>query len=206
MAHAEKATASGKPPTLKGEAARQRIIQVAEELFIQMGFEGASMRDIAAAAKMQPASMYYYFPSKEELLWAVWEAGGTELLKRVQATIENVLDPWERLRIASIAHVEGLLDWNKAMQVLFVMPPWQYPAGIKDRVIALRDEYEEIFVGILADLPLAPGVSRSHFRFALIGALSWSLFWYKPSRSTPTEIAENILKVLRQGAEKPQAT
>src|SRR6266849_10970186 len=33
----------------------------------------AAMRDIAAAAEMQAASVYYYFESKEELLWAVWE-------------------------------------------------------------------------------------------------------------------------------------
>ena len=42
----------------------------------------AAMRDIAAAAEMQAASVYYYFESKEELLWAVWEKGGLELLHR----------------------------------------------------------------------------------------------------------------------------
>ena len=34
-----------------------------------------------------------------------------------------------------MAHISGLLDWRKANQLLFVMPPSQYPEGIRDRVI-----------------------------------------------------------------------
>jgi hypothetical protein len=32
------------------------------------------------------------------------------------------------------------------------MPPWHYPTSIKDRVIALRDEYEQIFIGLIDEL------------------------------------------------------
>src|SRR5256884_4059158 len=87
----------------KGEQARARIISVAETLFNKQGFDGASMRDIAAAASMQPASMYYHFSSKEELLWAVWEKGGVELLNRVNDAIAPVTDPWQRLETACVA-------------------------------------------------------------------------------------------------------
>jgi len=52
-------------PLTKGAQAKARIISVAEALFNKQGFDGASMRDIAAAAEMQPASMYYHFESKE---------------------------------------------------------------------------------------------------------------------------------------------
>src|SRR5258706_2996936 len=71
----------------KSAEARQRIISVAEALFTQRGFEGASMRDIAAAANMNVASSYYYFPSKEELLWAVWEKGRRQLLARAKSAL-----------------------------------------------------------------------------------------------------------------------
>ena len=74
--------------------AKARIISEAETLFNKQGFDGASMRDIAAAAEMQPASVYYYFESKEELLWAVWEKGGVELLDRVRNAIADKTDPW----------------------------------------------------------------------------------------------------------------
>lgn len=186
----------------KGEQARERIISVAEALFNKQGFDGASMRDIAAAAEMQPASMYYHFDSKEELLWAVWEKGGVELLNRVTAAIAHKTDPWQRMETACIAHIAGLLDWRRANQVLFVMPPWHYPEGIKARVIALRDKYEKIFIALLDDLPLRKDVDRRYLRLALIGALSWSLFWFKKERDTPATIAKHILRMLRAGIEE----
>src|SRR5229473_297290 len=185
----------------KGEQAKARIISAAEGLFNRQGFDGASMRDIAAAAKMQPASVYYYFESKEELLWAVWEKGGLELLNRVSDAIADKTDPWQRMETACVAHTSGLLDWRRANQALFVMPPWHYPESIKARVIALRDEYEKIFIELIDDLPLRKGVDRRYLRLSVIGALSWSLFWFKKERDTPAAIAKQILSMLRAGVE-----
>jgi TetR/AcrR family transcriptional regulator, cholesterol catabolism regulator len=185
----------------KGEQAKARIISVAETLFNKQGFDGASMRDIATAAKMQPASVYYYFESKEELLWAVWEKGGLELVNRLVNAIADKTDPWQRMETACIAHTTGLLDWRRANQALFIMPPWHYPDGIKARVIALRDQYEKIFIGLIDDLPLRKGLDRRYLRLTVIGALSWSLFWFKKERDTPATIAKQILSMLRAGIE-----
>jgi TetR/AcrR family transcriptional regulator, cholesterol catabolism regulator len=185
----------------KGAQAKARIIAVAETLFNKQGFDGASMRDIAAAAEMQPASVYYYFESKEELLWAVWEKGGLELLHRVAHAISGKTDPWQRMETACVAHTTGLLDWRRANQALFIMPPWHYPESIRARVIALRDEYEKIFIGLIDDLPLRRGVDRRYLRLTVIGALSWSLFWFKKERDSPAAIAKQILSMLRAGIE-----
>jgi TetR/AcrR family transcriptional regulator, cholesterol catabolism regulator len=191
-----------KPALTKGKQARERIISVAETLFNKQGFDGASMRDIAAAAKMQPASMYYHFDSKEELLWAVWEKGGVELLNRVTDAISLKTDPWQRMETACVAHITGLLDWRRANQILFVMPPWHYPESIKARVISLRDEYEKIFASLIEELPLRAKVDKRYLRLSLIGALSWSLFWFKKDRDTPASIARQILAMLRAGVDK----
>jgi AcrR family transcriptional regulator len=194
------AIASQREGLTKGMQARERIISVAETLFNKQGFDGASMRDIAAAAKMQPASMYYHFGSKEELLWAVWEKGGVELLNRVNDAIAPVTDRWQRLETACVAHVSGLLDWRRANQALFVMPPWHYPESIKTRVIALRDEYEAIFIKLIDDLPLRSGMDRRYLRLTMVGALSWTLFWFKKERDdAPAVIAKQILSILRWG-------
>ncbi len=194
--------ATQRPAMTKGMEARQRIIAVAETLFTQRGFDGTSMRDIATAAHLQAASMYYHFPSKEELLWAVWEKGGLELLARAKAAVEGKTDPWARMESACVAHVTGLLDWRRANQLLFVMPPWQYPAGMRDRVVALRDQYERVFAELIDALPLRPGVDRHQLRLMLIGALSWSLYWYRPEGGdAPAAIARSMLDMVRGGVE-----
>src|SRR5271170_237380 len=203
-ARANKEIAPQKDGPTKGMQARERIISVAETLFNKQGFDGASMRDIATAAKMQPASVYYHFVSKEELLWAVWEKGGLELVNRVKDAIADKTSPWQRMETACVAHTTGLLDWRRANQALFIMPPWHYPDGIKARVIALRDEYENIFIGLIDDLPLRKGIDRRYLRLTVIGALSWSLFWFKKERDTPSTIAKQILSMLRTGIEDPK--
>jgi TetR/AcrR family transcriptional regulator, cholesterol catabolism regulator len=183
----------------KGESARRRIIEVAEMLFSKHGFEAASMRDIAAAANMQPASMYYHFPSKDAILWAVWEKGGLELEGLVLEALKDKTDPWERLEVASAAHVRGLLGRANAFQVLFIMPPQHYPPSVKDNVVALRDRYESIFVDLVSSLPLSDHVDRHYVRLTLIGALSWPLFWYKAERDSPETIAKNIFEIVKNG-------
>jgi AcrR family transcriptional regulator len=57
-----------------GEAARslrERILEVALELMAERGVRGMGMRDLAAAAGCNVATLYYYFPSKRDLLAAV---------------------------------------------------------------------------------------------------------------------------------------
>ncbi|HUU18535.1 MAG TPA: CerR family C-terminal domain-containing protein [Sedimentisphaerales bacterium] len=51
---------------------RDRLLDAAEELFCEHGFEGASIRDIAAIAKCNIASVNYYFGGKEKLYEEVW--------------------------------------------------------------------------------------------------------------------------------------
>jgi TetR/AcrR family transcriptional regulator, cholesterol catabolism regulator len=55
----------------EGSSTRHRILQVALTLMSQKGVDGTSMRDLAAAAGLNVASLYHYFPSKRELLEAV---------------------------------------------------------------------------------------------------------------------------------------
>jgi hypothetical protein len=86
------------------------------------------------------------------------------------------------------------------------MPPWHYPDSIKARVISLRDDYEKIFVGLIDDLPLRSGIDRRYLRLTIIGALSWSLFWFKKDRDTPASIAKQILAMLRGGIDQAQKT
>lgn len=57
----------------KSRRTRDSVLAAAERLFAQKGFEGASMRDITSAAKVNLSVAYYYFEDKEDLLLAVIE-------------------------------------------------------------------------------------------------------------------------------------
>ena len=59
-----------RPSSDRGEATRQRLLEVAIRVFAGRGFDGARTRDIAAAAKTNPISIAYYFGNKQGLYHA----------------------------------------------------------------------------------------------------------------------------------------
>lgn len=58
-------TEQEKKKTRKAEQTRQRILDSALELFASKGYEGTTMRDIAAQAECSPGLAYRYFSGKE---------------------------------------------------------------------------------------------------------------------------------------------
>jgi AcrR family transcriptional regulator len=67
---------------------RQRILDVSAELFVEQGYDGTSLREIAERLGVTKAALYYHFSSKEQILRALLEPGNvllTELLARLEA-------------------------------------------------------------------------------------------------------------------------
>lgn len=79
------------PPTLiskKQAHGRDRILDVAESLFQERGYTAITMREIAKAAGMRQASLYYHFPSKEQLFVSVRE----RMFERHRVGIQHALE------------------------------------------------------------------------------------------------------------------
>lgn len=72
---------------------RDRILDVALELFSRHGYEGTSIRDIADRMSITKAAVYYHFPAKEELL--------ADLLTPATARVSRVLEEHEPVRDAA---------------------------------------------------------------------------------------------------------
>ncbi|MFB0515362.1 MAG: TetR/AcrR family transcriptional regulator [Candidatus Neomarinimicrobiota bacterium] len=77
---------------------RQRILEAAEVVFAEKGFDGANMREIAAAAGVNKFMLYYHFENKESLFEAVLTANFTPIFQQVaeilnrQASLEETID------------------------------------------------------------------------------------------------------------------
>jgi TetR/AcrR family transcriptional regulator, regulator of cefoperazone and chloramphenicol sensitivity len=89
----------------RGEETRARIVNAALQMFGQLGFEGASTRDIATLAGVNAPALQYYFDSKEGLFVACVE----HIVKRVWEYMSAVVERAERL-IAERAEVDDLIE------------------------------------------------------------------------------------------------
>jgi AcrR family transcriptional regulator len=75
---------------------RTRILRTAVDLFARQGYEATGMRAIADAVDLRPATLYYYFPSKDDLMAALLTDDAQELRGRIEAapvgeTLRDVL-------------------------------------------------------------------------------------------------------------------
>jgi AcrR family transcriptional regulator len=84
------------------EAVRRGILDAARELFVSEGFRNVSIRKIAERIEYSPAAIYGYFPSKDDIFFALAEEGFRLLGDPGAAPALdelNALDPMERLRV-----------------------------------------------------------------------------------------------------------
>lgn len=84
-----------------------RILDTAESLFSMHGYAATSVRDIASAAGLTPASLYNHFPGKEALYQAVLARGVAPLAEMMQglAAREPTPDATESMIAAVMAHL-----------------------------------------------------------------------------------------------------
>lgn len=178
---------------------RETVLNKAAELIARQGFDGTSMRDIAAAVDMLPGSLYYHFPSKEDLLIDIHQRVVDDMLAHVRAALEGVTDPWERLERATIAHLEALLASGSLVTIVSPNFP-KDREGLNIRLKDHRNAYETLFNALFGALDLAEGQDHRLLRLQLLGALNWVPVWYDPKgRTTPAEIARSFVRAIRHG-------
>jgi hypothetical protein len=100
-----------------------------------------------------------------------------------------------------VGHLEALLQSTPYALVVIRVLPDDVPA-VRERLVALRDQFEAVFVSLIAKLPIAAGSDHRTLRLLLLGALNWTQFWYRPGepsqqRDTPAVIARKMLALVR---------
>lgn len=206
---ASRPDASGTPdekPKPRRRNKREEVIMKAADLMARHGFDGTSMRDIAAAVDMLPGSLYYHFPSKEDMLLAIHERVVANMTKRVEAAVAAGTEPWERIENAAVAHLEGLLETGNMVSI--ISPNFaEEREELNDKLKAHRNAYEMIFKELFDALDLPDDVNRGLLRLQLFGALNWVPVWYRPDRepdrgASPEEIARSFVQSLRSGCHR----
>src|SRR5436189_5991752 len=95
-----------------------KILEHATSIFCEKGYEGASMRDLSRATGMSLAGLYYYFESKEKLLYLIQKHTFTTIIEQLRNRLREEQDSGARVRIFILNHLEYFLANQKAMKVL----------------------------------------------------------------------------------------
>jgi AcrR family transcriptional regulator len=158
-----------------------QILEHATEVFCDKGYAGASMRDLSRATGMSLAGLYYYFESKERLLYLIQKHTFATVLEKLKARLEGLTDSEERIRVFILNHLEFFLVNQQGMKVL-AHEDEVLTNSLGAEIAGLKREYYRLAVAQMEALKRARGLdfnSRTAV-MSLFGMMNWIYTWYNP--------------------------
>lgn len=191
-------------PEMLGDR-RREILLAAANLFAQKGYKGTSIRDIADSLGLLAGSLYHHFRSKEALFLEIHGEALRVAGECIDAAVEGVDDPWERLYEACRTHLEIQLH-PESLTLPLMDDLMTVSEQLRAGLIVQRDAFERRFRAYVDAVPLPSRIDRSVYRLTLLTLLNNAVRWYKPGRLKPTDIARQIFEIYRhdEPSERPK--
>ena len=173
--------------------------------FAESGFAAATVRQIAERCGMSTGSLFNRFASKRELLVAAVAEGTVRADTHVRARLDGVTDPLERLRILVVAHLEALHGAPSPFMTVALREFHRLDDAERQRVVRVRDAYEQLWQGIIDDAVEAGLISDDPLlRLFLLGAVNHTPMWYRPDAGlTLDELGSRFVGFALQGTTAP---
>nr|WP_286010375.1 TetR/AcrR family transcriptional regulator [Serpens gallinarum] len=181
------------------ESPRGKLLQEAARLFRRKGYERTTVRDLANAVGIQSGSIFHHFKSKEEILRSVMEETVIFNTALLRAALDEASDLRERVLALIRGELQSIMGGTGEAMAVLVYEWRSLSEEGKAQVLALRDQYEEVWLGVLEEAREAGYVQNDPFilRRFLTGALSWTTTWYRPDGPmTLDSLAEEALAMV----------
>lgn len=189
----------------KSAISQKRVLDAAAKIFRDYGYAGTTMRAIADEADLKAGSIYYHYKSKDDLISAVLDIGIHAVTERVEQELRALPEDASgrtRIETAIRAHLSAIIDvgdYTLATRRVF----GQVPEGIRAKNMRLRNSYGAMWQDILVDAQ-----KRGEFRteanitlarLFILGALNWTVEWFKPGGRTIEDVAREFSTVVVDG-------
>lgn len=182
------------------DAKTQTILDSAASLFAKVGYPNAKMQDIAKACGASKSMLYHYFPTKDDLLFAMLE----EHLQKVISGLEEVAAQAGPVQARFVAFVQVYAQkstQSRRRHVTAMNDVKFLPKTLQTPLLQLEARVTDLTAEMLEQLN--PGLTDSVYKpyaMLLLGMLNWTDYWYKPTGPMkPQELCERISRLYLQG-------
>ena len=183
----------------EGSAAKlEKLLSVAADLMAVQGYDQTSVRDVARETGFSLAGMYYYFQSKEDLLFQIQHRTFASLLEEQEGIISSEGSAEERLRQFVQNHLSFYTRHFNEMKVctfeLHSLKDERYTTieSLRRQNFKIAMEIVREIVGD-SDRPDDVGEAVRHYTLFIFGMLNWIFMWFDPDRDAPLEKLSNEL-------------
>ncbi|WP_078428624.1 TetR/AcrR family transcriptional regulator [Alkalihalobacterium alkalinitrilicum] len=183
---------------------KEEILRSAAKIVTCKGYHGATMEDIAAELLMTKGALYYYFNSKEDLIYQCHELILSEAICTLESYLEENISSEDKLKKAIITHIDFAIKEKETFN-LIVKPEHTFSLDRLHPMLKKRLDYARIFDAIIQQ-----GIDNGEFkiqettmaRMMLLGAMNWVQQWYSPagkrSKEEISEIySEYLIKIVK---------
>ncbi len=187
---------------------RDRILSVAARVFAEKGYHAATMRAIARAAQSSLAGLYYYFPSKEEILFAISAHALDTVIARAQASAFRSAAPEDRLRDFVRSHLGYFTTHLIEMKVLS-RESESLTGAYREEIQTRKRAYVALATEIVQDIGRGgrtDGLDSRVAALSLFGMMNWIYTWYRRDGDQVAgdelgidSIAETMSEIFLQG-------
>jgi len=139
-------TREGVASRRRGQKTRQKILEAAKALLIQKGYANFLLRDVAARAGVQVGNLPYYFPTKNDLLRAIFDGEIIQATKGLREVLQRTSAANDRLT--------AIVDAGLALIKKPEMASWLVLSGIAQHdLLALKSvgSEDQVFSDVFAD-------------------------------------------------------
>ncbi|MCF8090301.1 MAG: TetR/AcrR family transcriptional regulator [Desulfotignum sp.] len=186
---------------LEKEKRRDKIREMAARVFADQGFEGTTIRGIAKAGGISAASIYYYFDSKEELLYQVLDETMSTGLKLMTDIEKKELNQKEQLIEILRMHTMTAINFDKMKLLVHeqnCLTP-DHRAELKLKQTQYMSRLTGLFDSLKSNGQMRDLDSKV-CAFAFFGMVSWAYRWFNPDGNISTQqLSEHFSKIFTQG-------
>jgi TetR/AcrR family transcriptional regulator, cholesterol catabolism regulator len=167
----------------------RHILAHAARVFSEKGFEGASIRDLSRASGVSLSGLYYYFKSKQQLLYLIQINAFKRILASLEERLEGIENTEQRLRILIHNHVDYFLRHPVEMKVM-AHEEDALDEPYRTEAIAIKRRYYQIARQIFDGLQGSHSGRRLNPRVAvlsLFGMMNWVYKWHNSKVDPPAD-------------------
>src|SRR5215831_12769471 len=157
-----------------GQFTRNRVYEVAAEVFHRKGYDNTSMSDVASAAGLTKAGLYHHVSSKESLLYTVLDSGLDLTESYVMKPLDQIADPVDRLKTMIDLHLRLVLE-ERNLEVTGLLHECKtLSPEDRERIDKRKKEYVRMTTKLISDVVKKfniEDVNPKLAAFALLGML-----------------------------------
>src|SRR3989344_1816211 len=171
------------------EIKSQAIMDCAAALFAKEGYPSAKMQDVAKACGATKSMLYHYFPTKDDLLFAMLMEHLERVVSSVNEAIAMQAPPREKLLAMVQAYTQKSAQ-SRRRHMIAMQDVKYLPRTKQTPLIELQREVN----------PGLPDDVYKPYTMMLIGLLNWTDMWYRPSGAMkPQELCDRISRLFLKG-------